>query len=311
MGRILTIDGGGIKGVMPAAFLAAVEEATGRPVTDYFDLIAGTSTGGIIALGLGLGMPAADLVRFYEELGPAVFGGSRLWRIVRRAGVSAYTSGPLRAALEEKFGDRRLGESRSRLVIPSVNLETGEVYIYKTAHHPRFERDYWEWRLSRARRLRRPPTYFPTHRSAAGLPLIDGGMWANNPTGLATVEAIGVLGWERTSLRSLALAVPRSPRMPRAAIRFSLGWSYWAWKSVEVFMAAQSSASLGTAAILVGHENVLRICPVSGRRRFGLDKVSEIGSLKGLGDSEARKALPKLRDMFLADPVEVFEPYRR
>src|SRR5206468_3108582 len=120
-----------------------------------------------------------------------------------QAEVSAYTSEPLRAALEEKFGDRRLGESRSRLVIPSVNLETGEVYIYKTAHHPRFERDYRERVVDVGLATAAAPTYFPTHRSAAGLPLIDGGMWANNPTGLATVEAIGVLGWERTSLRVL------------------------------------------------------------------------------------------------------------
>jgi patatin-like phospholipase/acyl hydrolase len=310
MRRILTIDGGGIKGVMPAAFLAAVEESTGRPIIDYFDLVAGTSTGGIIALGLGLGMPAAAIVRFYEGLGPSVFGGSRLWRIVRRAGVSAYTSGPLRTALEEKFGDRQLGESRIRLVIPSVNLENAEVYIYKTAHHPRFERDYRERVVDVALATAAAPTYFPTHRSAAGLPLIDGGMWANNPTGLATIEAIGVLGWERTSLRILSLGCTEEPVDARAAVKYRLGWSYWAWKSVEVFMAAQSSASLGTAAILVGHENILRICPVSGRGRFGLDKVSEIGSLRGLGEAEARKALPKLREMFLGEPVEEFRPYR-
>src|SRR5437867_798455 len=129
MKRILSIDGGGIKGVLPAAFLAAIEETIGRPIAEYFDLIAGTSTGGIIALGLGLGMSAGDIMHFYEELGPTVFGGNRLWRTVRRAGLSAYTSAPLRVALEAKFGDRRLGESLNRLVIPSVNLETGEVYI--------------------------------------------------------------------------------------------------------------------------------------------------------------------------------------
>ncbi len=65
--RILSIDGGGIKGAMPAAFLATVEEATGKRLIDYFDLIAGTSTGGILALGLGLGLSAADLLAFYEE----------------------------------------------------------------------------------------------------------------------------------------------------------------------------------------------------------------------------------------------------
>ncbi|MFB6272729.1 MAG: patatin-like phospholipase family protein [Salinibacter sp.] len=72
--RILTIDGGGIKGTFPASFLATVEEATGKSVADYFDLIVGTSTGGIIALGLGLEWPASDLLDFYEEYGPQIFG---------------------------------------------------------------------------------------------------------------------------------------------------------------------------------------------------------------------------------------------
>jgi patatin-like phospholipase/acyl hydrolase len=311
MKRILSIDGGGIKGIMPAAFLATVEETVGRPIIDYFDLIAGTSTGGIIALGLGLGMPAADIVRFYEELGPTVFGGSRLWRFLRRTGVSAYTSAPLRAALEANFGDRRLGESRSRLVIPSVNLETGEVYIYKTAHHPRFDRDFRERAVDVALATAAAPTYFPTHRSAAGVPLIDGGMWANNPTGLAVVEATGVLEWDRTSLQILSLGCTETPVDARAGTKRGLGWVYWGWKSVEVFMAAQSSASLGTAKILAGHENVLRICPATGRGRFGLDNVSEIPSLKGLGYSEARKALPRLREIFLTAPSEPFKPYRQ
>ncbi len=71
MKRILSIDGGGIKGVVPAAFLAQLEEALGESITHYFDLIAGTSTGGIIALGLGLGLSAEDIVHFYERLGPA------------------------------------------------------------------------------------------------------------------------------------------------------------------------------------------------------------------------------------------------
>src|SRR2546421_12093373 len=64
--RILAIDGGGIKGVFPASFLASIEDAIGDRVANYFDLIVGTSTGGIIALGLGLGMSAADILQFYE-----------------------------------------------------------------------------------------------------------------------------------------------------------------------------------------------------------------------------------------------------
>jgi uncharacterized protein len=71
--RILSLDGGGIRGVFPAAFLARLEEHLQHPIGHYFDLIAGTSTGGIIAIGLGLGLPAADILKLYVDQGPAIF----------------------------------------------------------------------------------------------------------------------------------------------------------------------------------------------------------------------------------------------
>src|SRR5437016_2708903 len=120
MKRILSIDGGGIKGVFPASFLASVEEDIGDRIAKYFDLIVGTSTGGIIALALGLGYPAKDILQFYEELGPQVFKRPPIWR---RIVFAKYSHDALKAALESQFGGRRLGESSARLVIPSMNLE--------------------------------------------------------------------------------------------------------------------------------------------------------------------------------------------
>jgi patatin-like phospholipase/acyl hydrolase len=203
--RILSIDGGGIKGVFPASFLATVEDSIEGRVADYFDIIVGTSTGGIIALGLGLGLSASDILRFYEDSGPKIFGGNRLIRSIRRLRTAKYSNRLLRDALESVLGERKLGESSKRLVIPSLNLENGEVYIYKTAHHPRFERDYRMKAADVALATAAAPTFFPTHRSAVGTPLIDGGVWTNNPTGLAAVEAIGVLDWPKDSLRVLSL----------------------------------------------------------------------------------------------------------
>ena len=72
--RVLTIDGGGIKGVFAASFLAELEKTLGEPLVDHFDLISGTSTGGIIALGLGMGLSAAEILSFYESHGPKIFG---------------------------------------------------------------------------------------------------------------------------------------------------------------------------------------------------------------------------------------------
>jgi len=310
MRRILSIDGGGIKGVVPAAFLAQLEEALGESITHFFDLIAGTSTGGIIALGLGLDLSAADILHFYEHLGPAIFAGNRLARGLRRVGFAKYHAQPLRRALEATFGEKTLGESRTRLVIPSLNLETGEVHLYKTAHHPRFEVDYKERAVEVALATAAAPTYFPTYRSAKGIPFIDGGIWANNPTGLAVVEAIGVLDWPRDAIRVLSLGCVTEPLHTGLVRSLPLGLGYWALKITDVFMTAQSFSSLGTAYVLIGHEHVLRISPTIGRGQFSLDSVKEIASLRGLGSSEARKALPRIRELFCQTRAESFVPFK-
>ncbi|GAB3141675.1 CBASS cGAMP-activated phospholipase [Marisediminicola antarctica] len=193
MKRILSIDGGGIKGVFPAAFLADLETELDAPLASYFDLITGTSTGGIIALALGIGIPAIDILRFYEERGPEIFRGGKGLGRLKQLVSAKYNPAPLRAALIDVFGDRKLGECKTRLMIPSLDLETGAVHVMKTAHHPRFERDYKLSVVDVALATAAAPTYFPTHRLAAGIPLVDGGMWANNPMGAAAVEALGIL----------------------------------------------------------------------------------------------------------------------
>src|SRR5207249_12323791 len=90
-----------------------------------------------------------------------------------------------------------------------------------------------------------------------------------------------------------------------------LGLSYWASKIVEVLMAGQSSGAVGTAQLLVGHANVIRVSPVVPAGRFKLDDPREIRSLRGLGDSEARKALPAVRPLFFQEYAEAFEPHHR
>lgn len=302
--KILAIDGGGIKGVFPASFLAAIEDAIGDKISNYFDLIVGTSTGGIIALGLGTGMTANEILSFYKELGPNIFRKKPFYRL-RRLFSSKYNQAPLRTALESKFNKVKLGESSKRLVIPSLNLETGKVHLYKTAHHPRLEMDYKEEVVNVALATAAAPTYFPTFKTSAGIPLVDGGMWANNPVGVAVVEAVGILKWEPENLRVLSLGCTTEilDASTKSGAKLAL-------KIIDVFMAAQSSASLSTAQVLVGNkQNIIRVSPAVGKNRFSLDGINEIKSLEGLGNSEARDKLPQLRDIFFNMPAEHFEPY--
>jgi len=296
--------------VFPASFLSTIEESVGASIADYFDLIVGTSTGGIIALGLGLGLSANDLLRFYEDRGPAIFNGNGSMGWIRHFFRAKYNPEPLKQALSAAFGSRRLGDSRKRLVVPSFNVETGEVHVWKTAHHPRLERDYAHSAVEVALSTGAAPTYFPTYKAQSGTPLIDGGVWANNPVAIATVEAIGVLGWEASELRILSLGCTTAPFDIDWGRKHSLGKSGWATKIADLFMTAQSASATGmTQHLLPDRNNLVRISPMVGKNRFDLDSVEEIPSLKGLGDFEARKALPHLRsEFFAATAPEDFVP---
>jgi hypothetical protein len=306
--RILSIDGGGIKGVFPAAFLATVEDAIGDYVANYFDLIVGTSTGGIIALGLGLGLSATEILGFYQQYGPEIFRQWTLLSKLRHWVFAKYSDTALREALESTFGDLKLGDSQRRLVIPSLNLDTGEAYLYKTAHHPRLERDYKESAVTVALATSAAPTYFPTHQANGRLAFVDGGLWANNPTAVAVIEAVATLGWEPKALQVLSLGCSSAPVAVGWERWLPLGRLYWASRAAGLFMAGQSSSSLGIAKLFVGEENLTRISPVVQQGRFAMDGAKNIEVLRGWGEVEARRELPKLRRQFLIKPAAEFIP---
>src|SRR5438034_10409614 len=143
--RILSLDGGGIKGTFTASVAASLERMTGKRLVDYFDLITGTSTGGIIALGLGLGLGAEEILRFYCERGPQIFPTTGLHRPLhglRHVFFPKHSQDTLRKSLADVFGPRKLGESKCRLVIPSYDCNAGRIQVFKTAHHERFRQDY-------------------------------------------------------------------------------------------------------------------------------------------------------------------------
>ena len=139
------MDGGGIKGIFPAAVLAFLEREhlQGRSIGDYFDLIAGTSTGGILALGLGVGLTAGDLLQMYLDEGHKVFPPRRrgLTGKAKRLVSARYDRRPLDRLLVQRLGDKTLRESKYRLLIPSTEGRNGEVYVFKTPHHPGYTLD--------------------------------------------------------------------------------------------------------------------------------------------------------------------------
>lgn len=305
--KILSIDGGGIKGVFPAAFLAELEKSVDGRICHYFDLIAGTSTGGIIALGLGIGLTAAEITTFYERQGAKIFPAERTTALQRLLGSllsSKYSAEPLRVALTGVFNESTLGDSKVRLLIPSFNVNTGEIHIYKTRHHQRFLTDFRVRMVDVALATTAAPTYFPAHRGAGGAIYIDGGLWANNPVGNAVIEAVSWLGKKPQDVDVLSLGCTQ---FPTSFVNVS-GVRGWARNAMEAVLRGQSGGSLGSAYSLVGHENVVRINPAVPKGEFALDKTAAIPELAQLGYLEARKACSELVPRFFSKKAEPFVP---
>ena len=243
--QILSLDGGGIKGIFSAAILSYLEDDFNINITDHFDLIAGTSTGGIIALGLATGMRPHEIVEFYVKRGPEIFGGvghSRfglLWSFFRNGFKSKYDSSPLRHALQECFQDKKLSDCTKRLVIPSYNIGEDDVYLFKTPHNERLRRDYKVpiWKVAMATSA--APTYFPCFRKVDDVRLVDGGVWANNPTMVGIIEAISLLDVRLDAIRVLSLGTTDSVK-GRANNLDNGGLWQWRKEAVEVIMRGQS-----------------------------------------------------------------------
>jgi uncharacterized protein len=317
MKRILCIDGGGIKGVFPAAVLSKLEKNLDRPIAEYFDLIAGTSTGGIIAIGLAMRVPASDILKLYEDQGPDIFNQTRPgltgWtqrklQKIRWIFKHKYSSTPLKQALEDVFADKTLGDAKNRLLIPAWHSLNKEVYVFKTAHHERLRNDYKEKVVDVALATAAAPTFFKQHKTASGVSLVDGGIWANNPTGFAVVEALGVLGWKKEDIHVLSLSCLDEVGESKK----SYGVSAFAPKMADWFISGQSKGSLGIAHILTGdpHERkaIHRVTKHVPEGFYALDNTAKIENLKDRAFAEARNKEPELREIFFKQPAEPFKP---
>jgi uncharacterized protein len=192
--RILSIDGGGIKGIFPAAVLAALENRflAGKSIARYFDMITGTSTGGILALGLGAGKTSRELLEVYQRDGSKIFPAgrlARLWRAARGVSVHRYDRTAMTSAVESAVGTLTFAESSSRLCIPAFEGHHGEVYIFKTPHHPDYRIDGRERMVTVGQATSAAPCYFRA-LDAGGYRFVDGGVWANNPIMIGLVDTL-------------------------------------------------------------------------------------------------------------------------
>jgi patatin-like phospholipase/acyl hydrolase len=191
--RILAIDGGGIRGLIPALVLTEVERRAGRRVFELFDLIAGTSTGGILACALCAPdpLPASELVTLYEDEGPEIFERSLFHRIRSADGLldEKYDAASLERALARFVEHKRLKDTRPDLIVPSYDTALPGPYFFKTTRAKRSpEADDFPLSVV-ARATSAAPTYFEA-LELGDRALVDGGVFATNPAMCALAEAL-------------------------------------------------------------------------------------------------------------------------
>lgn len=261
--QVLAFDGGGVRGIFTAALLAGLEEDLGRPVSQHFDLIVGTSTGGIIALALGAGLTPAEILDFYVSEKDRIFPNRWRWRSARQLFAAKYPSRPLERSLKRVFGTTLIGESKVPLVIPTYNIGENDVYLFKTPHHPHLRRDYKVPMWAAAMATSAAPTFFPAFRLPADhVRLVDGGVWANNPAMVGVTEAVSMFGRRLEDVRVLSLGTTSSAKTRRSRLDNG-GLPQWVRgpNVVNVLLNGQSTGAFTQVQHLIPREHAHRLNP--------------------------------------------------
>lgn len=342
--RILSLDGGGIRGAFIAGLLAEIERKTGRPIAEHFDLIAGTSTGGIIAVALALGETAKSIESFYRDRGPKIFTrpepmklGFRNRALLGLAEKGAalftgngdlqidrdwvfqpkYSPDQLKAALADVFQHRTLAAAKRRLVVPAVNLIKGQTVVFKTPHAPGYVRDREFRAIDVVLATTAAPTYFPPATINNGSAYADGGLWANNPAICAYAEAVRISErcrrenidpcFEPSEVSMLSVGTGRAPYF-LAPAGGKEGALHWGFRLFEVMSGAQSQGISFQASYLMGEDRYRRV-DFELPAKWPLDAVEFTEKLIHLGHEKAIEELATIKSRFLTGPAPEYRPF--
>lgn len=243
--HVLALSGGGYRGLYSAAILRQLEETLGKPLAKHFDLICGTSAGGLLALGLAAEIPAAELQEMFEKDGQKIFSSRDWWRRLTGFFLRAkHSNAGLRSVLTEKFGARTIGDLRHRVLIPAVNYSTGRGQFFKTPHHPTFELDHKLTLVDVALATSAAPVYFPIARNSRGA-FVDGGLVGNAPGffGLHEVKtfiAADVAG--PVKIRVLAIGTMTNGATMPGGTNLDRGIFQWKESLFDLVISAQESS---------------------------------------------------------------------
>lgn len=232
--RVLALAGGGFLGLYTAVVLEALEARAGVPLARRFDLLAGTSIGAVLALALAFEVPMSELVNLFKEHGPRVFSSralptgalSRLIDLSRSVTGPKYSGEALRAALRDKFGDKRLADALHPVVVPAVDVGLCQTKVFKTPHAPPSVGDEALRAVDVAMAACAAPAYFPAVRAGRRL-FADGGLFAVAPDQVALHELEHFMGIDPECVSMLSIGTATAHYRPAEGVRDDAGAVGW------------------------------------------------------------------------------------
>lgn len=299
--RILSLDGGGLRGTFTAAVLAKWDDMLkaggGNDLISHFDLVAGTSTGAILAIGLALGLKPSDILDFYTTKGPNIFPKNRKLRHWLK---SKHDSATLRELLTGVYGDKTLAsDSLCRLVIPTVRAKQGQAEAIVTPHSPRIVLLIVDMSaVDAALASSAAPTYFDesTWEGAVSIEtFLDGGVWANNPVLPALAEAVRYLKIPLDRIDVLSIGTLSCER--DFTDQLKKGKIGWAPHSADLFFAAQEHGALALAQSFLGPTRQLRVNQLTSVE-IKLDDVTAINEMTTQGSEVGQEHFAEVRSRF-------------
>lgn len=264
--KILSIDGGGFRGIYAAHILSRIEDEFGD-ILPCFDLVAGTSTGSIIAAALCCEIKAKEIVRFYTEHGKAIFKPRLHSFLPGIAGIfaSQYRSQYLSRVLGETFREKRLGDINKPLIIPATDIGNGTVHVFKSAYDKTFFRDTKIMVKDAVLASCSAPIYFDPIR-VDKYTLADGGLWANSPALVAAIDAKKRLGIDFGEIQIMSIGsgtVNEFYSQRPTLFKKILGWGFltrWGRKKfISTLLHLQSSTANNMLGLILLPEQILRI----------------------------------------------------
>lgn len=246
--KVLSIDGGGIRGIIPAMILDALQARVGKRPHETFDLIAGTSTGGIITVGIGTACNQGtaysprQLVDLYVQNGAAIFKKSFLEALEELARPK-YSPAGLETVLEEFFGETEFKSALTPLLVSSYDLQSQMPFFFKS--HRIAADPGWNWPVRQiARATSAAPTFFPPFhlvRDNQDYALVDGGVFVNNPSMAAYIEARRLYP---DAKNVVVVSVGTGDRQDKITYAVAKDWGLlgWARNIVPVLMDSVSEA---------------------------------------------------------------------